>query len=1148
MDRLPDSSSSDCPGESRPDTTQDAQSLLGSMTLGDAHQQATSSSTGPRADYISWDDLFMSSAFLIAMRSKDPVTQVGACIVNDENKIVGMGYNGMPNGCHDNVFPWGKTGDPIDMKYMYVCHAEMNAVLNKNSSDVKKLPHLRWLVPVQRVRQNYHPERHQGSDFPVGQKPAPASCHGISASKNLTVAKQKSIEIELNFPRYAGNSKFLVAIGFLRNFNFHIYGGNGSIGIVLKSKIGTKLHKKLSLIHIYSESLPEQVSIFLGVVRPLDRRYYASLSAVGTPIGCLLSGYLMDLIGRKRALIITQFPMLAGWLLIGSATSLPMIYAGRLLVGLGSGMVGAPARVYTGEATQPHLRGMLAAIGSVGVSLGVLIEYALGACLLPWKTIAIVSSVVPALALIGALLIPETPSFLMSSGKVESSKKALSKLRGPTCDIDFEAGELQESGAKMDKHLATVLTGVVRLIFTVVSAGLLRRCGRRPLTFVSSIGCGLTLLVLGTYMYFNSQWIEQGVEPKYTWIPVTALLLFTIASVMGYLVVPWVMISEVYPTQIRGVAGGLTTFSAHFCIFLVVKTYPILQDFASNYGAFWFYGAVSMLGTVFFYVYLPETKGRTLQEIEEYFTGQRDTLKAPKKSKNIPPSQRGTGKRGKSYLSAKQRGRWGRWGASKRGALRSPRTDEAVKAMPSRYQELGGPPPLIMYHPPEAMPSKMLQAAGWSGYPTGPGGFTKYHLAALAPLDPVGERIPHFRKCPQDIKQKLAVLMDSPSGFEGPPKYDRSSLYKLFPQSQEEMPKRSMRDSYDECLVPLSSELKMQKQYATVLGNVRVGRILEDTDMFAVWLCHKFIENPKSKDSPVTPYTIVTILVDNISVEMERPKVCNDVRLSGRVVWSGRSSMEVRILVDFLTNNEWKLFNKAYFIMAARNAETGRGVFVNKLVPDGKEEEEQYANALARQKRRASDERVSLQKKPPTPAEQQMIFEKYMQTLHPDSFTANVTDKILPENKIWISDTIRFSEFHPHPEYRNHQNTFFGGTMMRLANELAWLTAFIHTHERPVIRYVSKVEFRIPVELDSFLKFSALVTYVEDEFVNVTVVCESTTIPSMVMKTTNYFHFIFKFEKRPKHVQPATFLESMLHVQSMRFFASFKEEYKPHTR
>lgn len=78
----------------------------------------------------------------------------------------------------------------------------------------------------------------------------------------------------------------------------------------------------------------------------------------------------MDVIGRKRTLIITQVPMIVGWLVIASATQVEMIYVGRLLVGLGSGMVGAPARVYTGEVTQPHLRGMLAALASVGVSLG----------------------------------------------------------------------------------------------------------------------------------------------------------------------------------------------------------------------------------------------------------------------------------------------------------------------------------------------------------------------------------------------------------------------------------------------------------------------------------------------------------------------------------------------------------------------------------------------------------------------------------------------------------------------------------------------------------------------------------------------------------------------------------------------------------
>ncbi|OQR82125.1 deoxycytidylate deaminase [Achlya hypogyna] len=90
-----------------------------------------------RTDYLSWDDYFMSVAFLSAMRSKDPSTQVGACIVNAEKKIVGIGYNGFPNGCDDDALPWARQGaSPLETKYPYVCHAEMNAILNKNSSSV----------------------------------------------------------------------------------------------------------------------------------------------------------------------------------------------------------------------------------------------------------------------------------------------------------------------------------------------------------------------------------------------------------------------------------------------------------------------------------------------------------------------------------------------------------------------------------------------------------------------------------------------------------------------------------------------------------------------------------------------------------------------------------------------------------------------------------------------------------------------------------------------------------------------------------------------------------------------------------------------------------------------------------------------------
>ncbi len=83
-----------------------------------------------REDYITWDEYFMGIAHLSAMRSKDPNTQVGACIVSHENKIMSMGYNGFPNGCSDDEFPWGKTDNELESKYLYSTHSELNAILN----------------------------------------------------------------------------------------------------------------------------------------------------------------------------------------------------------------------------------------------------------------------------------------------------------------------------------------------------------------------------------------------------------------------------------------------------------------------------------------------------------------------------------------------------------------------------------------------------------------------------------------------------------------------------------------------------------------------------------------------------------------------------------------------------------------------------------------------------------------------------------------------------------------------------------------------------------------------------------------------------------------------------------------------------------
>lgn len=91
-----------------------------------------------RNEYISWAEYFMGIAMLSAERSKDPGTQVGACIVNDEHKILSMGYNGMPIGCEDDSMPWHREGeDALDNKYMYVCHAELNAILNSAGGNLR---------------------------------------------------------------------------------------------------------------------------------------------------------------------------------------------------------------------------------------------------------------------------------------------------------------------------------------------------------------------------------------------------------------------------------------------------------------------------------------------------------------------------------------------------------------------------------------------------------------------------------------------------------------------------------------------------------------------------------------------------------------------------------------------------------------------------------------------------------------------------------------------------------------------------------------------------------------------------------------------------------------------------------------------------
>lgn len=104
-----------------------------------------------RKDYISWDEYFMGVAMLSGMRSKDPNSQVGACIVSQDNKILSMGYNGFPMGCSDDEFPWAREGDELDTKYLYVTHSELNAILNYRGGSWRAQNYMSLFSPVTNV-------------------------------------------------------------------------------------------------------------------------------------------------------------------------------------------------------------------------------------------------------------------------------------------------------------------------------------------------------------------------------------------------------------------------------------------------------------------------------------------------------------------------------------------------------------------------------------------------------------------------------------------------------------------------------------------------------------------------------------------------------------------------------------------------------------------------------------------------------------------------------------------------------------------------------------------------------------------------------------------------------------------------------------
>lgn len=189
-----------------------------------------------------------------------------------------------------------------------------------------------------------------------------------------------------------------------------------------------------------------------------------------------------------------------------------------------------------------------------------------------------------------------------------------------------------------------------------------------------------------------------------------------------------------------------------------------------------------------------------------------------------------------------------------------------------------------------------------------------------------------------DVKQDIYKKLGLKQGYS-PIVESREHLMKYEPKSYDELPDRSMQDSFTSAIIPLSRDSVLQDKYVTFLGSVRHGRLMEDMDLFACWIIHKHLHMPNHPEEVALPYTFVTILVDKMDFTSYLPKYDGDIRLSGHVSWVGSSSIEVVVWLE-QQNKEglWHKLTRALFLFASRNSTNSKAQIINRLVPGNDEE------------------------------------------------------------------------------------------------------------------------------------------------------------------------------------------------------------------
>ncbi|KAK8782670.1 hypothetical protein V5799_015989 [Amblyomma americanum] len=394
--------------------------------------------------------------------------------------------------------------------------------------------------------------------------------------------------------------------------------------------------------------------------------WFGSLVTLGALFGGLAGGQLVNGIGRKDTIIFSSLGFVLGFLLIEVSPQPMVMFVGRFLTGFSTGTTALVVPVFISEVSPPQIRGVLNTMCTIAVTSGVLMAYVLGKWL-DYQWLATACMVPSVLMVLSMPFMADSPRWLLQAGRSEEALKALEfyegaerareefdslqasgsvveafsfadfklpyiykpflcvllgmflqQFSGISIMLFYTQDIFESAGSTIESTDCTIIVGVVQVASGFLSTLLIERLGRKILLLASCFVSSISLVLLGISYHFKDL---QGQDflASYGWLPLLALCGFMVGYSVGLGPLPWMLMGEMLPLRVKGFATGVSTAFNFGCGALIAREYHSTMNLLGNDGIYWFYAAAMALGFVLVLMFIPETRGKTLEEIEVQF-------------------------------------------------------------------------------------------------------------------------------------------------------------------------------------------------------------------------------------------------------------------------------------------------------------------------------------------------------------------------------------------------------------------------------------------------------------------------------------------------------------------------------------------------